>query len=72
MAYYLNPADAHTLRSHESLGAAFGVLYATFDAAADAQAGFDDSDDYEIVEVDGFDDLPDDVASAVMAMEELA
>lgn len=58
--FYLDTADAHSLRSRETLGNFFGVAFLTHEAAADAQVSLDDCDDLEIVEADAR-DLPDDV-----------
>lgn len=60
IVYYLDTTDIHELRSHETLGAAYGVAFLTHEAAADALAALDDDGDLEIVETDAL-DLPGDV-----------
>lgn len=58
--FYLDPIDIYELRSPETLGAAYGVAYATRDEAADALCALDDTDGIEIIECDAL-DLPGDV-----------
>lgn len=58
--YSLSTTDIHELRSPSTLGAAYGLAFETYEAAADILAALDDDGDLEIIGADAA-DLPSDV-----------